>query len=92
MYLLYYILLFVFSLYYKNAPNSSNFKGRVFLLLIDVLLILMIGLRAECIGIDTGQYAYIWNYDIKADNYDYICGPFGDKGSQIFVKPCHRGQ
>ena len=72
MYLLYYILLFVFSLYYKNAPNSSNFKGRVFLLLIDVLLILMIGLRAECIGIDTGQYAYIWNYDIKAGNFDYI--------------------
>lgn len=71
MYFLYYTLLLLFSLFHKKN-SSSDFKEQVYLLIIEVLLIVMIGLRSVSIGIDTGQYAYIWDYDIKAGDFNYV--------------------
>lgn len=60
-----------FSFAFKKGDGEER-KIDTCRILILLFLIFLIGLRAENIGIDTGQYAYIWNYGIKAGNYDFI--------------------
>ena len=70
-YLVYFIGLFLlsFCLDRKNVPKKII---QAYFFFASIVLIFLIGSRAETVGIDTGQYAYIWNYDIKAGNFDYI--------------------
>lgn len=70
-YLVYYIGFFLLSFYLdrKNVPKKII---QAYFFFVSIVLIFLIGSRAETVGIDTGQYAYIWNYDIKAGDFDYI--------------------
>lgn len=70
-YLVYFIGLFLlsFCLDRKNVPKKII---QAYFFFVSIVLIFLIGSRAETVGIDTGQYAYIWNYHIKAGDFDYI--------------------
>ena len=70
-YFVYFVALFLlsFCLDKKNVPRKAI---QIYYLFVPIAFIFLVGSRAETVGIDTGQYAYIWNYDIKAGNFDYI--------------------
>lgn len=71
-YIVYFIVLFFLSLYLEKKHLESKKNIRSFLMLISIALIVLIGCRAESVGIDTSQYAYIWNYNIKAGDFSHI--------------------
>lgn len=70
-YFVYFVVLFLlsFCLDKKNVPRKAI---QIYYLFVPIAFIFLVGSRAETVGIDTGQYAYIWNYNIKAGNFDYI--------------------
>lgn len=70
-YFVYFVALFLlsFCLDKKNVPRKAI---QIYYLFVPIAFIFLVGSRAETVGIDTGQYAYIWNYNIKAGNFDYI--------------------
>lgn len=69
-YISYFFILLIGAIVKKgNAKKQNDIQH---LIILAMALILMIGLRAQSIGMDTSQYAYIWDYGIKAGNYGYI--------------------
>lgn len=72
-YFVYYIIFALISTFSKQK-NLTQSNGRMphYVWLISISLILLAGLRSTNIGIDTGQYKAIWDFDIKAGNYHAI--------------------